>query len=217
MRGIALNLCAQTTDVHHQRVFVADVWSIPERFTEGVDSDDVAAVVPELAQQGVFLGGQRNFLAVPAHKALAPVNLHIAETGAVVFRRIAINAAQHSGQSQQQLLRQEGFGDVIVGAETESLQPRSVFVAGREKERRHIAQGAQLTEQAEAVAVGQHHVEKHSVWLLGAEDRQRFGTAAGSRRRVACLGEKGADHFAEGALVVDDENFVSHGGSFPSL
>ena len=82
--------------------------------------------------------------------------------------------AQQGPQAGQQLLEREGFREIVVGAAVEAGDPIGELAARREHEHRHhIAAGAQLRNEREAVAVRQPPVEQHRV--MSAVRRDSLG------------------------------------------
>jgi len=68
-------------------------------------------------------------------------------------------------QPQQQLLGQKGFGDVVVGAQSQAPEPGLVLIPGGEKEHRDVPLLPQLAQQREPIAVGEHHVQENGVGM----------------------------------------------------
>src|ERR1700704_4255310 len=59
----------------------------------------------------------------------------------------------------------------------------------------------------EAAHPGHEDIEKQQIETSGFESRQPFATVAGGDNAVACPFQHQLDRFADGAIVVDDQNF----------
>jgi hypothetical protein len=71
-------------------------------------------------------------------------------------------ATQHRAQAGSQFPRVTGLGQVIVGAQFQAEDAVQRLAPGRQHQHRQLRMVvAQLLEQLQAAAVGQHHVEHH--------------------------------------------------------
>ena len=108
--------------------------------------------------------------------------------------------------AHHQLGRGEGLGEVVVGA----LVNAGDAVVGRaqrgEHENRDVAALAKPAEHAEAVELGEHHVEHDELRGIGLDLRQRGATVARLDHREALALEVGADQRDDLGVVVDDKH-----------
>lgn len=149
----------------HEGVLIAHHGPLPQGLTEGVDGDNVAVVLPELFQQGKLLGGEGDLPAIPPEGSRPPMDLRAAQPGGLLLGGGAVHPAEHCMQPQQQLLGQKGFGDVVVGAQSQAPEPGLVLIPGGEKEHRDVPLLPQLAQQREPIAVGEHHVQENGVGM----------------------------------------------------
>jgi hypothetical protein len=123
-------------------------------------------------------------------------------------------AAGNGVETGDQLLDEEGLGEVIVGAEVEAFEAFVKFAAGGEEDDREgDLPFAEVAEDAEAVAVWEHDVQDQSV--VGARSSKRVALiAAEADVHHEALGlEALADKRRDLLIVLDDQNL--HGRRFP--
>ncbi|MOA02255.1 hypothetical protein D3C78_1216990 [compost metagenome] len=121
----------------------------------------LARLLEQGFQQAAFGDGEGEFLFVDADHAA-----HRAETQVAQFQlaghRCRVAAAQDGAQAGGQLSRVAGFGQVIVGAKFQAENTVQGLAPGREHQHRQIRViAAQLLEQFQAAAIGQHHIQYH--------------------------------------------------------
>ena len=87
-------------------------------------------------------------------------------------------------QAEQQLLGEEGLGDIVVRSQAQPLEPVGVLVPGGEEQYRHVPVFPELPQQGETVPVRQVHVQQHRVRRRGLKPLQRLGAGEGGRRII---------------------------------
>ena len=115
-------------------------------------------------------------------------------------------AAQDRADARDELAGAERLDDVVVGAELEAQHPVGLVAAGGEHDHRHALVGAQLAQQVEARAVGEHDVEEHEVGALAAGDLEAGGERAGRLRAEALAGEGFRQRNRDRLLVLDEQH-----------
>ena len=152
--------------MNHEGVLIAHHGPLPQGLAQGVDGDDVSPVGRQLFEQGVLLGGEGSLTAAgAAHRAGAPVHLRCPEAQHLP-RPSAVHPAEHRRQAQQQLLRQEGLGDVVVRPQAQPPQASLILVPCGEEQHRHaVLHPPQLLQQGKPVPIGEHHVQQRRVGL----------------------------------------------------
>ena len=103
MGRVGFHLFPQAANVHHECILISDQRPVPQRCAQGIYGHDVSPCLPQLFQQGKFLCRERDFLAVPSHSPLAPVDLGVSQFWRI--RILPIDSPQHGAQTEQQFLR----------------------------------------------------------------------------------------------------------------
>ena len=122
---------------------------------------------------------------------------------------------QDGANAQHELLRGERLGEIIVGAEGESLDPIRLVLARREQQNPDIARlitPPQLGENLEAGVPRQHQVQHDEVGTLFARGAQRVGAGAGGRDAIAFFRQMIRDERRDVRLVVHYEDAMHRTG-----
>ena len=127
-------------------------------------------------------------------------------------RPSAVHPAEHRRQAQQQLLGQEGLGDVVVRPQAKATEPVLILVPGREEQNRHGPALPQLPEQGKSVPVWEIHVQQHRVRVSGLEALQGLGAGESGVRLISRLGQDLLYHVLQFVLVIHDQNAIGHIG-----
>ena len=98
-------------------------------------------------------------------------------------------AAQDRADARDELAGAERLDDVVVGAELEAEHAVGLVAAGGEHDHRHALVGAQLAQQVEARAVGEHDVEEHEVGTLARAVSSAVASVPAVSRAEALAGE----------------------------
>ncbi len=123
-------------------------------------------------------------------------------------------AAQHRFDSQDQLTRRKGLGDVVVGADLEAGDALvGLAERGQHDDRQVRMLGAHSPAHFEPVDLGQHQVEHHQVGPVGGNGFKRLASVGHVQGPVTGAFQIADDHSGNGQIVVDDE----HLGHVPSL
>ncbi|MCY1425856.1 hypothetical protein D9M71_416610 [compost metagenome] len=122
-------------------------------------------------------------------------------------------ATQHGAQAGCQFPRVAGFGQVVVGAQLQAEDAVQGFATGGKHQHRQLGMvAAQLLEQLQAAAVGQHHIEHHCRrGMLGQGDARRLAVMAGADVETF-LAEPADQQLAEFLVVVDKQQFTHGAG-----
>src|SRR6185312_15479555 len=122
----------------------------------------------------------------------------------LLYRRLAPQQGTYVGE---QFIEAEGLGQVIVGAEVETLDAILHRVARAEDEHGLVEAGAApFREQVQAVAVGQAEVENDHVIVGFGQRIAGLPAGADPAHRVGAFAEPLLEKLAETLLVFDDEN-----------
>ncbi len=154
-------------------------------------------------------------VAVDGHLARVEVEAH----GPDLERRlVAARAAGERAQPGEQLLDRKRLGQVVVGAGVEPDHAVADAVERRQHQDRHVvARAAGAAAHAEAVHVGQAHVEDHQVGLLALHRREALGAGAGELDAVARLAQLELEHAGDRGVVLDDQDTLGRGGHAPTI
>ena len=116
-------------------------------------------------------------------------------------------AAQHGLDPGQQLLDAERLDHVIVGPVAQAAHPVGLFAPGGEDDHRQgRAQAADLAEDLQPVAPGQHQVQQQQV-ELGARRHFQALVAVGRLQRLVAGEPQGIDDPpADGRVVFDGQD-----------
>ena len=118
---------------------------------------------------------------------------------------------QHGVDAGDELVEHERLRDVVVATAPEALEHVAAGRARRqEDDRRLLAVRAQPPAHLEAVEAGHQHVEHDDVRRRRGDLGQRVGTVDRDARLEAGVAQRGADHVADGVVVVDDQHVRSH-------
>jgi hypothetical protein len=114
------------------------------------------------------------------------------------------------------LVEAERLGDVVVAADGEARDLVFGVVLRREEEdRRRVARRAEALGDAEAVHVGEHHVEDDQIGLLFQDGRDGLRPVADGPDGEAGEAEARGQEVADVRFVIDDKDLgaVTHGAS----
>ncbi len=177
-RGRCEGVCARnrrrfsraSAGYRHRRGWCRDRNHNPRLFEDHHAAAEAAGGAHEEFEEAIFAGGQLDGGAAAEGLAGGGVKTEIGDAqdgGAVV------GAAPGEGaDAGEQLLQLEGFGQIIVGAGVEALDAFVDFAAGgEEQDGSELAAVAQLAEDAEAIAAGEHDVEDQAVKGGGRKER----------------------------------------------
>ena len=123
---------------------------------------------------------------------------------------VVVHRAPQDGlDAGDDLVEAERLGDIVVAADREAGDLVFGVVLGREEEdRRGVAGRAEALGDAEAVHVGQHHVEDDQVGFLFEHRRDGLGAVADRTDREAGEAQARGEEVSDVGLVIDDENLV---------
>ena len=116
------------------------------------------------------------------------------------------SALEDIADSQHQLARLERLGDIIVGADLQSLDPALGFMTRRQHDDRHRRGCADEAGEIEPGFTRHHHVEDQEIEM---QAEQLGAGVAGAHRRgdaVAFAAEKARQQAADAAIVVDQQH-----------
>ncbi len=117
--------------------------------------------------------------------------------------------AQYRLDAGQQFARGKRLGDVIVSANVQPLHAVVFIVFGGEHDNQHIASQfltPQAPQQLDTAGDRHHPVEQHQVWSLINNNAVSFLGIGCLQAIVARKFQAYANHFANGCLVIDDED-----------
>jgi hypothetical protein len=186
----------------------------PEFAEDLAVGDDFAAVDEEEAQEGVFLGGEVDFLASAADEAGGEVDFDIAKGDDGRFVGGA-GAAKDGADAGEEFAAAEGFGEVVVGAGVEGGDFVFFAVADGEDEDGDLGPFAEAAEDFEAVEIGEAEVEDDGFGLKGGGFGEAEGAGFGFMDGEAAGLEGEAEEAADLHFVVNDEE--ARGGSSHSV
>ncbi|MCY1433385.1 hypothetical protein D9M71_494120 [compost metagenome] len=132
-----------------------------------------AGLLEQGFQQAAFGNGEGELLLVDADHAAHRAETQVAQFHLAGHRR-RVATAQDCAQAGGQFPWVAGLGQVIVGAEFQAEDTVQRFAPGREHQYGQVRViAAQLLEQFQAAAIGQHHIQHH-------------GRRGGFSQRAAC-------------------------------
>jgi len=214
--GVRTKLAPQVADVHVEAAVVEGELASQGVLGKGLLVDGLARLREQRFEDAAFGERQADVMTADAGYAACRAVAEIAELD-LAGRRGRLAAAQHGTQACGEFARVAGLGQVIVCAKFEAENPIQWLAATRQHQHRQIGMfTAQLLEQLQATAVGQHHVQDHRGWLV-------------LRQRLACtvaivtgmgdetfLSEPADQQLAEFFVIVDKQQFT-HVGSDTQL
>ena len=168
----------------------------------------VAGLAHEQGEEVELLARELQGLAVERHGARRRVELDRADLLRAGRRggRGGARAAQDGADAGDELAGAERLDDVVVGAELEAQHAVGLVAAGGEHDHRHALVGAQLAQQVEARAVGEHDVEEHEVGALAPGDLEAGRERAGRLRAEALASEGFRQRNGDRLLVLDEQH-----------
>ncbi|MNP09640.1 hypothetical protein D3C76_1017540 [compost metagenome] len=136
-------------------------------------------------------------MAADAGDAARQVQRQVAEFQHLRRRLCRVAAAQHGAQACRELAWITGLGQVVVGAEFQAEDAVQRFAACGEHQHRQVGMfAAQLLEQLQAAAVGQHHVEDDGIRRAAGQRGARLGAVVAGAHAEAFLDQPGTQQFA---------------------
>jgi hypothetical protein len=185
-------------------VHVVDV--LPEIFL----GDKAVGVVGEVIEEGEFAGGEIDGVAGAFDFAGDGIDGEIVD---LEEGRDIVFSAEQGADAGEELIKIEGFDEVIIGAAIEAADAVLAGVAGGEDEDTGggfaFAEGA---EDVHAVDAGEHEVEKDDIVFARESKAEAVWAVGGGVDGVTGFGEAFAKGFSQGGGIFDDEE--SHGGFF---
>ncbi len=167
----------------------------------------------EHLQQGELRAGELHLPGAAHHFAGGGVHAQVAEGEHVVLAVPGVGrggvgaAAQQRADAGQQFVELEGFDEVVVGAGVEAGDPVADGVAGGEHQDRHgDLVGAQPPGGGQSVHAGHEDVEDDQLGVVAGDLLDGVEAVHGELGAVSLEGEAAAERFADGRLVVDDED-----------
>jgi hypothetical protein len=115
-------------------------------------------------------------------------------------------AAQGRLDAAAELAHREGLGDVVVGADLQPADLVGLASLRGQHDDRHLAAGAELAADFDAVQLGQHQVEDDQVEAPLLEAPQRLPAVQRRGDVVAVLPQRVAEQRLNRLLVVDEED-----------
>ena len=129
-------------------------------------------------------------------------------------RLVTGGSAEDGVEARDQLFDVKRFGEIIVGSEVEAIEAFVEGAAGGDEDDGDAhAFSAELTEDAEAVATGQHDIEDDGVVVTGGREYEAVVAIIGVVDDKAASGETLGHEPGEFGVIFDQKNF--HGS--PSL
>ena len=160
-----------------------------------------APLLGQIEQQPELGGGEVEGLPGPGGERRLLVDHEIADAGHPVGQAAA--PAEDGRRPGQKLFQDNGFDDVVVGAEGEAGQPVGHRLPGGDEHDRYVVALPQGTGQGHAVAAGQHDVEDGQVGPEG-DDPLDVGAVSPGPHGVPGPLERAGDSAPLGLAVFDD-------------
>ena len=191
-----------------ERLGRAEPVDVPDLVDEPLAAHDGAGLAHEQGEEVELLARELQRLAVERHGARRRVELDGADLQRAGRRggRGGARAAQDGADAGDELARAERLDDVVVGAELEAQHAVGLVAAGGEHDHRHALAVAQLAQQVEARAVGEHDVEEHEVGALAAGDLEPGRQRAGRLRAEALASEGFRQRNGDRLFVLDEQH-----------
>jgi len=121
-------------------------------------------------------------------------------------RRRVGDPAQHGPDPGQQFPRVEGLGQVVVGAEFQPDDAVHLFRLARQDDHRHMRFRPKLTDQHQAVAIGQAQVQQDQVSPFPLQRRLHRGAGIRYRDPETFLGQVVEEKTANLLVIIDGQN-----------
>ncbi len=122
------------------------------------------------------------------------------------------DAAQDGAHAKHELLRAEGLGEIVVGAEGKTLNAVGLFAPRRQHEHGDVARGIGTAELLQHVIAGdarQHEIENDQGRSIASRDLERLRPRAGRGHPITTFGEMVCNEGNDVCLVVDDEDALA--------
>lgn len=123
-----------------------------------------------------------------------------------------LGAAQDGAHSRQQLPVIEGFGQIVICARFEPVDPVLAVATGSQHQHRGVVGLAQPGQHGEPVESGHHDVQQHQIECLLCQPQQSFFSILGDGDLKSFQGQDFGEQLGQLEIVVDQEYFV-HSGS----
>ena len=160
----------------------------------------------EEREQRKFPGLEVDRLAAAGHVAGDEVEGHVAGGQPRGFRRRG-GATNQRLDPGQQFGKRERLREIVVAA---GLEPADPIVDGalraQEKDGRRLARGPEAFDQADAVELGQHHVDDGGVVVRRLDERQARLAVGGMIDRIPRLLQAAGDERGNLGIIFDDED-----------
>ena len=119
---------------------------------------------------------------------------------------------------EQQLLGQEGLGEIVVGPDLQSLDAILRLAPGGEHQDGDTAGAADLPQDFKAIHSRHHHIQDDQRRLLLPPNLKGLLAGGGGHKiRVACPLEDGAQHLQKVPVIVHQQNLMFHTVRLPSV
>ena len=125
------------------------------------------------------------------------------------------NSPQQGADARRQLLRGEGFGQVVVGPGLEPGDHIVGVVAGGDHHDRHIARAAQRSAQLEPVDAREHDVDEHDVGRVAMELLDRLLATLGLVDDPSLVFEGELHRRTDALVVFDGQDACTHAPMMP--
>jgi hypothetical protein len=177
---------------------------VPDLFQDRAPAEDDVRLAKEGLEQCEGLRGQVQRPVAGGHATRGRIERDVADGQDRRSRRGT--PARESTQPRQQLAECERLDEVVVATGIEALHPVVHRVTRREEEDGHaVPGGTQFAAEAEAVAVGDHHVEDRDVVRRLAGHPARVLDEADMVDRVPLPPEAAHEQIAQAHIVLEQQ------------
>ena len=194
--GVGLEVLAELGDVDVHAACGEVGVVLPNLLEGGGAVDELVEVDAEEAEELAFLGGEAlGFLTVAGEGLVVVVEAELADGELVVLGLVFVEGAADGGvDASEEFFHAEGLGDVVVGADLETLELVGLEGLGGEEEDGDVfVDAAQFLGDGEAVLDGHHDVEDAGIDAVGLVDVEGLLTVDGEENGIAFLGEVGLE------------------------
>ena len=158
--------------------------------------------------------GELDLVVAPPHPTRSRIDPEVAHPQDVVGLGAGaeVGSPEQGPQARQQLVEIEGLGQVVVGPGVEPGDPVGGLGAGGEhQDRRAVVLEPQDATHRQPIDGRHHHVEDDDIGVLLTDDGERTSAVDRGEDLVALQVEGAGERISDGAVVVDQEDSVSHG------
>lgn len=207
--GVVVDLAADALDIDIDEVGARVVVVVPDVFAELGPVEDPARRAHEAGEEGELPAGEGDVLGAAADLAGEEVDREI---GCREEAGVVAGAAPEDGvETGDELVGVEGLRQVVIGAEVQAFD---AFVeggaGGEEEDGDRAAELADLAEDAEAIATGEHDVQDQGIEGAGGGEGEGVVAIVADVHDEARGLERLADEGGDLPLVFSHEHF--HGG-----